>query len=46
MTPDAFGFSASTIRPVKKASHPMIYKRRTSDTVISTPTPEENAAWR
>jgi hypothetical protein len=33
------------VRFVKKASHPMIYKRRTSDTVITPPTPEEDSEW-
>src|SRR5580704_15262283 len=37
-----------TVKPAKpkiRASHPMIYRRPTQDTVISTVTPEEDAAW-
>src|ERR1700728_1859984 len=33
------------VRAVKRSPHPMIYRRPTQDTVLTTPTPAENAEW-
>lgn len=33
------------VRAVKRAPHPMIYRRPTQDTMLTTPTPAENAEW-